>query len=206
MQAFDRHRGIVAPLPQSNVDTDQIAPARYLHRPREEGYGDVLFTDLRVRPDGTLDPDFILNRPGYASASILVTRGNFGCGSSREHAVWALVDHGIRVVVAPSFGDIFYNNAMQNGLLAVRLEEAKVERLLAISLQHPETVLDVDLQTQTVVSNGLTFTFDIDAHRKESLLHGLSETTMTLRSAETIKLFEKHHIESQPWLDAPHHA
>ncbi len=202
MLAFTEHRGQVLRLPWENIDTDQIIPARYLHRPRDAGYGDQLFHDLRFTPDGSLRVGFPLNDPTKAESSILVAGRNFGCGSSREHAVWALLDYGFRVVIAPDFGDIFFNNSLKNGLLAIRMDEQSIE-----SLMHEEgdsTILTVDLFRQSIINrDGVSLEFDIDSYRKEALLKGESEVQMTFRLLDEIKEFEARHITENPWIETP---
>ncbi|MCZ4354829.1 3-isopropylmalate dehydratase small subunit [Roseovarius aestuarii] len=203
MKPFKSHRGIAAPLPKSNINTDLIVPARYLTRARKEGFDDALFADLRSEADGTADPNFVLNQPPFDAATILVTGDNFGCGSSREHAVWSLADYGFRVVIAPSFADIFHGNSLQNGLLVIPTPQATVNELCTKMSETPGTEITVDLDSQTVVCGNLSYTFDIDPYRKECLLNGLSETADTLRRLTEIKTFEGRHGKSHPWLTAP---
>ncbi|MGY6563409.1 MAG: 3-isopropylmalate dehydratase small subunit [Halomonadaceae bacterium] len=202
MLAFTTHRGQALSLPWENIDTDQIIPARYLHRPREAGYENQLFHDLRFTPDGKPKVGFPLNDPTQAESTILIAGRNFGCGSSREHAVWALLDYGFRVVIAPDFGDIFFNNSLKNGLLVIRLDEQSIQ-----SLMHEEgqpQILTVDLPQQSIInSSDLRFPFEIDAYRKEALLKGESEIQMTYRLLDKIKQFETHHINANPWVATP---
>ncbi len=204
MQSFKSHRGIASPLPKSNINTDLIVPARYLLRARKDGFADALFSDLRYSADGTAAPDFVLNQPPFDNSSILVTGDNFGCGSSREHAVWALADYGFRVVIAPSFADIFHGNSLQNGLLVIPTPQATVDQLCTTLSANPGTEISVDLGAQTVICGNLSFTFEIDPYRKECLLKGLSETSDTLLNLSTIETFESQHRQSRPWLANPH--
>lgn len=200
MPPFTVHRGLAAPLPLANIDTDQIIPARYLHRPRDQGFADTLFADLWRDESGVPRPDFPLAQPVYAEASILLAGENFGCGSSREHAVWAVTDAGFRVVVAPSFGDIFANNALKNGLLTLALP-GKIVARLTVAAQGPEGLwLEVDLPRQCVAGPPGSFAFDIDPYRKQALLEGLSETAMTTRLLPEIEAFEARQARASPWL------
>jgi 3-isopropylmalate/(R)-2-methylmalate dehydratase small subunit len=192
MERFQRLDAIAAPLGMANVDTDQITPARFLWRPRHAGYAEVLFHDLRRNEDGSLKSDFVLNRPEYRDAKILVAERNFGCGSSREHAVWALYDHGFRAVIAPSFGDIFFNNCFKNGLLPVRLPPERVAALRSALERAPGGGrVTVDLEAQQVTGpDGAVDRFEIDPFRKELLLQGLDEIEFTLRHEDAIRAFE----------------
>ncbi len=206
MQKFERLESVAAPLDMTNVDTDQIIPARFLWRARADGYGPLLFNDLRTSEDGVAKPDFVLNRPAYRAANILVADRNFGCGSSREHAVWALMDAGIRVVIAPSFGDIFFNNSFKNGLLPIVLPQARCAELRAALARNPGAKLAVDLEAQTVtgpmgVSEAFgTDCFDIDPFRKQLLLSGMDDITFTLSQADNIATFEKRFAAGMPWV------
>ncbi len=206
MKPFKSHRGIAAPLPKSNINTDLIVPARYLLRTRKDGFADALFSDLRYEVDGTPTSDFVLNQPPFDTATVLVAGDNFGCGSSREHAVWSLADYGFRVVIAPSFADIFHGNSLQNGLLVIPTPQATVDQICSTLTANPGTEIAVDLDAQTVVCGNLSYTFEIDPYRKECLLKGLSETADTLRSLSTIETFESQHGQSRPWLAAPHQS
>lgn len=203
MQSFKFHRGVGAPLPKSNLNTDLIVPARHLLRARKDGFAEALFSDLRYHADGTPAPGFILNQTPFDTATILVAGDNFGCGSSREHAVWALADFGFRVVIAPSFADIFHSNALQNGLLAIMTPRSMVDELCVALAAYPGTEVAVDLEAQNVVCGTLSYTFDIDPYRKECLLNGLSETANTLRSLSKIETFENQRRQTYPWLAAP---
>ena len=212
MQAFTRHRGLVAPLPRANVDTDAIIPKQFLKSIARSGFGPYLFDEWRYLDHGEPGMDctnrprntgFLLNQDRYAHATVLVAGRNFGCGSSREHAVWALADYGFRAVIAPSFGDIFYNNTVNSGLLAVRLEEAVVDGLLAAAADTPGYTLDVDLAAQTVTApDGAVHRFDIDAHRKHRLLNGLDDIGLTLAHADAIRAYEQRRRTQAPWLFA----
>jgi len=198
MQPFRRHTGVVAPLDRVNVDTDQIIPKQFLKRIERTGFGQFAFFDWRYRDDGTLNPDFELNRPGYEQASILVTGRNFGCGSSREHAPWALQDMGFRAIIAPSFADIFYNNCLKNGLLPVVLPEATVNVLLARAKERPGYQLTVDLEQRTVEDEeGVIAEFAIDEFRRHCLLEGLDDIGLTLQHADAIDAYEQRRA---PWL------
>jgi 3-isopropylmalate/(R)-2-methylmalate dehydratase small subunit len=192
MEPFTLLEAPAAPLARANVDTDQIVPALYLQKPRSDDFGRYLFHDIRRDEGGALRTDFVLNDPRFACARILVAGRNFGCGSSREHAVWALVDGGFRAVIAPSFGDIFFGNALKNGLLPVRLPEPVVQRLLDELEAAPGTRLTVDLQAQTVASpGGIGAAFEIDAFSRRCLLHGLDELDYTLSQRDRIDAFER---------------
>ena len=200
MQAFKNLDAVAAPIARPNVDTDQIVPARYLRKPRNAGFGDFLFHDLRLDKDGR-ERDFILNKPPYRDAKIIVAERNFGCGSSREAAVYALWDYGIRAVIAPSFGDIFFGNSFMNGLLLVVLPAADVAALIAALDAKPGARMGVDLAAQTVTgADGKTYRFDIDAYRKRCLLEGLDELAFTLSQRDAIKAFEARHATEMPWV------
>lgn len=191
MEAFQCHRGRIAVLDRINVDTDQIIPKQFLKRIERTGFGEFLFFDWRFFEDGTLNPDFELNDPRNEDASILVTGVNFGCGSSREHAPWALRDYGFRVIIAPSFADIFYNNCFKNGLLAVTLEEECVSAIMRKAEGEMDFQMTVDLEAQKVMDgHGITLDFDVDPFRRECLLGGLDDIGMTLQSSEKIQEFE----------------
>ena len=192
MKPFTVHRGRVAALPRVNVDTDQIIPKQFLKRVERTGFGEFLFFDWRYRPDGALDPNFELNRPAARGASILVAGSNFGCGSSREHAPWALAEYGFRAIVAPSFADIFYNNCCQNGLLPVRLAEPEVADLFRRAEAAPAGYeLTVDLERRRVADGaGFEARFEIDPYRREMLLSGLDEIGRTLIEEPRIAAFE----------------
>ena len=200
-QPFGRLKAIAAPLPQANVDTDQVIPARYLNRPIDADLSDVLFRDLRLDADGRPKPDFVLNQPPYDRARILVAGRNFGCGSSREHAVFALRDWGIRAVIAPSFGDIFHNNCFKNGLLPIRLDAALVALLGAQVREQQGAELEIDLEAQTVTApDGRLHPFEIDPFRKELLLKGTDEIRLSLDMMPRIEAFEAAHAREMDWL------
>jgi 3-isopropylmalate/(R)-2-methylmalate dehydratase small subunit len=201
MEPFTRLDATAAPIGVPNIDTDQIIPARFLWRKRQDGWGHLLFHDLRFDEAGAPKPDFVLNRDAYRDARIVVADCNFGCGSSREHAVWALYDFGIRAVVAPSFGDIFYNNGLQNGLLPVILPAGRVAALRALLEQSPGSHVAIDLETQTATGpDGAIDTFDIDPFRKECLLAGTDDISFTLRHRERIAAFENEYEARVRWL------
>jgi 3-isopropylmalate/(R)-2-methylmalate dehydratase small subunit len=192
MEPFKRLSGIVAPLPRVNVDTDQIIPAQFMKRIERTGYGQFLFNSWRYLADGSPNPDFELNRPEYEGASILVSGRNFGSGSSREHAVWALHDYGIRCVITPTFADIFYNNCIQNGVLPVALPEERVRDLIEKAERKPGYRLTVNLENQTIYdSEGFEDTFEMDHFVRERLLRGLDDIAMTLQEEEDIAAFER---------------
>ena len=210
MDAFSQMNGLVAPLNRSNVDTDAIIPKQYLKSIKRTGFGPYLFDDWRYLDAGGLDvdpatrrenPDFVLNKPIYRDAGILLARENFGCGSSREHAVWALADAGFRVVIAPSFADIFYNNCSKNGVLAIVLEDNAVDALFDLATQQAPAQAHVDLQAQQVqAGKNLVYTFEMDAYRKQNLLSGLDDISLTLKHADAIRAFEAQRRQDKPWL------
>jgi 3-isopropylmalate dehydratase small subunit len=199
MTPFTHLDGRAAPLPIANLDTDQIIPKQFLKTVDREGLGQGLFYDLRFDEQGAAKPDFVLNRPAYAGANLLIAGDNFGCGSSREHAPWALLDFGVRCVIAPSFADIFYNNCFQNGLLPIALPEDQVRALME-EAKGGNHLYTVDLETQTVVSpSGARFHFEIDPGRKEKLLKGLDAVGETLQHTADIDAFEARRKLTQPW-------
>ncbi|WP_334160823.1 3-isopropylmalate dehydratase small subunit [Phenylobacterium sp.] len=201
MEAFTRLDAKAAPLPLANIDTDQIIPKQFLKTVEREGLAKGLFYDFRFDEQGREKPDFVLNRPEYRGAGVLVTGDNFGCGSSREHAPWALMDFGIRCVVSTSFADIFYNNCFQNGLLPVVLKADEVQQLMD-EARGGNHVVSVDLETQTVTSpSGASFRFEIDPQRKEKMLKGLDAIGETLQKADAIDLFEMKRALAQPWTE-----
>jgi 3-isopropylmalate/(R)-2-methylmalate dehydratase small subunit len=200
VQPFTTHTGLVAPLDRVNVDTDQIIPKQFLKTIKRTGLREGLFYDWRKRKDGSPDPDFFLNQPRYKHASILLTRDNFGCGSSREHAPWALLDQGFRSVIAPSFADIFYNNCFQNGILPVVLKADEVQTLFKGVAQEGYR-LTVDLAAQTVATpDGTKYRFDIDPFRKDCLYKGLDAIGLSLQHDSAIAAYEKRRISDAPWL------
>ena len=192
MEPFVNLTGVVAPIDRVNVDTDQIIPAVYLKRIERTGYGEFLFTPWRYREDGSPNPDFVLNQPAYSSATVIVSGRNFGSGSSREHAPWALHDYGIRCIIAPSFADIFYNNCFQNGLLPIILPEETVREILDRSKNEPGYQINVDLELQRIWDNNEDFTasFDIDPFRRHALMNGLDDIGLTLENEDKIAAFE----------------
>jgi len=210
MKPFTTLVGMVVPLDRANVDTDQIIPKQFLKSIRRTGFGENLFDAWRFLDEGSMgqtpnerkiNPEFVLNQPRYQGASVLLARANFGCGSSREHAVWALDEYGIRCVIAPSFADIFFNNCFKNGLLPIVLEEKIVEKMFAEVERSRGYTVTIDLPSQTVqLPDGSRIAFAIEANRKECLVHGLDEIGITLQSAEAIRAFEAKHRARRPWL------
>jgi 3-isopropylmalate/(R)-2-methylmalate dehydratase small subunit len=202
MEKFTTLTSLAAPLDRTNVDTDQIIPKQFLKRIERTGYGDFLFFDWRQTPDGNPVPGFVLNDPRYTGAQILIAGKNFGCGSSREHAAWALSDYGFRVVIAPTFADIFFSNAGKNGIVLARLTEEQVEELLRNASTIPGYQLTVSLEDQTVTDNrGFKASFEIDSFRKYCLLEGLDDIGLTLRHAAALDSYETKHDEAN-WLKA----
>jgi 3-isopropylmalate/(R)-2-methylmalate dehydratase small subunit len=194
MQPFTTHTGIVAAMDRANVDTDQIIPKQFLKRIERTGFGEFLFFDWRFDGAGKDNPEFELNRPQARGATILLARRNFGSGSSREHAVWALADYGFRAVIAPSFADIFYNNSFKNGLLPVRLSEEEVDELFRRAEEHKPYRLTVDLERQLVTDeNGFSASFTVDESRRHNLLHGLDDIAQTLEREDKIAAYEAAH-------------
>ncbi len=194
MNAFTTHTGLVAPMDRSDVDTDQIIPKQFLKRIERSGFGQFLFFDWRFLDDGSENPEFELNRPDFRGASVLLARRNFGCGSSREHAPWALEDYGFRVILAPSFADIFYNNCFKNGMLPIVLDEATVDDLFQRAAQHPGYQVTVDLEKQTLTDeHGLSLAFDVAPSRRHCLLNGLDDIGLTLAQEEKIAAYEQAH-------------
>jgi 3-isopropylmalate/(R)-2-methylmalate dehydratase small subunit len=193
-------QGTASPYPKGNVDTDEIVPARFLLRDRKEGFSEFLFRDLRFDGSGAERADFVLNQPKYRGAKVLVAGANFGCGSSREHAVWALLDYGIDAVIAPSFGDIFRNNALQNGLLLIQLPHSTVEQLSASLAASTDARVDVDLPSQQVSGpDGRAYGFEIEPHDKAKLLEGRSKIDETLALESEIERFEQNYRATFPW-------
>ena len=210
MQAFTEHTGIVVPLDRANVDTDQIIPKQFLKSIKRTGFGENLFDAWRFKDEGrigkplqdrTIDDSFVLNHPRYVNGTILLSRRNFGCGSSREHAVWALLQYGFKCVIAPSFADIFFNNSVNNGLLPVVVPEEDIEALFGEALRKEPLTLQVSLTDQQVTTpTGLHLPFVIDATNRERLLRGLDEIGLTLEYANEIAAFEQNHRQKAPWL------
>jgi 3-isopropylmalate/(R)-2-methylmalate dehydratase small subunit len=194
MQRFSQHTGTVAPMDRVNVDTDQMVPKQFCKLLTREGYGRVLFYDWRYLPGEVANPEFVLNRPRYKGASVLLARANFGCGSSREHAPWAILDYGFHVIIAPSYADIFYNNCFKNGILPVTLPDAQVDELFQRTEQKERYKLSVDLASQAITDDlGLKLSFIIDPFRRDCLLKGLDEIGLTLERESEIAAFEKSH-------------
>ena len=203
MQAFTKLTGIAAPLPKANVDTDQIIPARFLKSISRLGFGKNLFANFRFKEDGTENPDFVLNQEPYRRAEVLIAFENFGCGSSREHAPWALLDFGIRCVIAPDFADIFHNNCFKNGVLPVRLPREICEKLMEDAKMGGNARISVDLERQVVVRpNGEEIPFQIDPLRRHLMLNGLDDIGQTMQHAPAIDSFESRQRAAQPWLYA----
>ncbi len=192
MQPFTKHTGLVMPLDRVNVDTDQMVPKQFLKWLTRDGYGRVLFYDWRYLEGEKPNPDFVLNQARYQGASVLVTRANFGCGSSREHAPWALLDYGFRAILAPSYADIFYNNCFKNGILPVTLPDAEIDELFRRTEKTPGYRLTVDLESQTVTDDaGLKLAFQVDHFRRECLLKGLDDIGLTQRQEDKIAAYER---------------
>ena len=212
MKPFTTHQGLVCPLDRANVDTDQIIPKQFLKSIKRTGFGPNLFDEWRYLDVGQpgqdhskrpVNPDFVLNAPRYQGASILLARENFGCGSSREHAPWALAEYGFRAIIAPSFADIFFNNSFKNGLLPIVLESTVVDQLFAQCQTQEGYTLSVDLAAQCVTTGtGEMHRFEVDAFRKHCLLNGLDDIGLTLQEQDAIRAFEQRHQQAQPWVFA----
>ncbi|MEO0547064.1 MAG: 3-isopropylmalate dehydratase small subunit [Pseudomonadota bacterium] len=201
MEKFTTHTGVAAPLPIINIDTDMIIPKDYLKTIKRTGLAEGLFAEMRLNDDGSENPDFVLNKPAYREASILVAGDNFGCGSSREHAPWALLDRGIRCVISTSFADIFYNNCFKNGILPVTVSEEELEALMDDASRGSNAVLTVDLETQTITGpDGGSISFEIDAFKKHCLLNGLDDIGLTMEKAASIDTYESKLEASRPWV------
>lgn len=210
MRKFTVHQGIVVPLDRANVDTDMIIPKQFLKSIKRSGFGPNLFDELRYLDEGQpdqdcsqrpLNPDFVLNKPRYQGCSILLARKNFGCGSSREHAPWALEDFGFHAIIAPSYADIFYNNSFKNGLLPIILKDSLVDELFDEVAASEGYQLEIDLENQQVIKpDGEALSFDIEAFRKHCLLNGLDDIALTLEQGDAIEVYEKKRRESAPWL------
>ena len=200
MEKFTVLDGVAAPLKQINVDTDKIIPKQYLKTIKRTGLGKGLFAEMRYKDDGSENPDFVLNKPAYRNAKILVAGDNFGCGSSREHAPWALLDFGIRCVISTSFADIFYNNCFQNGILPIKVSPEDLDKLMDDAERGANARLSVDLAKQEITGpDGGSIKFDIDPFRKHCLLNGLDDIGLTMEKAPKIKSFEKAAAEKRPW-------
>ncbi len=210
MQAFTKHTGLVAPLDIANVDTDMIIPKQFLKSIKRSGFGPYLFDEMRYLDQGQPDMDctnrplnqeFVLNQPRYKAASVLISRRNFGCGSSREHAPWALQDFGIRCLIAPSFADIFFNNCFKNGILPIELSEEQVESFFQAVNANEGYELSIDLEAQEIkLPTGESIAFEVDAFRKHCLLNGLDDIGLTMENADQIRAFEEKHKAKSPWL------
>ncbi|ASY70738.1 3-isopropylmalate dehydratase small subunit [Sinorhizobium fredii] len=200
MDKFVKLTGVAAPLPVVNIDTDMIIPKDYLKTIKRTGLGTGLFAEARYNEDGTPNPDFVLNKPAYQNAKILVAGDNFGCGSSREHAPWALLDFGIRCVISTSFADIFYNNCFKNGILPIVVSQADLDKLMDDANRGSNAVLSIDLETQEITGpDGGSIKFEIDAFKRHCLLNGLDDIGLTLEKAGAIDTFEKATAASRPW-------
>ena len=201
MDKFEKVDGVAAPLPILNVDTDMIIPKQFLKTIKRTGLGKNLFDEMRFTIDGDEIPDFVLNKPQYRNAQILVAGDNFGCGSSREHAPWAIADFGIKVIISTSFADIFYNNCFKNGILPIRLSQGDVDKLMEDAERGANATVSVDLVTQEIKGpDGGTISFEVDAFRKHCLLEGLDDVGLTLQKEDKITAFEKKRVAEQSWL------
>ena len=201
MKKFETFTGIAAPMPIRNIDTDMIIPKQFLKTIKREGLGVHLFDEMRYLDDGSENPDFVLNKPAYRTAQIIVAGDNFGCGSSREHAPWALNDFGIRVIISTSFADIFYNNSFKNGMLPIRVDQETLDKLMDDAERGANARLTIDLENQTISGpDGGSVHFDIDPFRKHCLLEGLDDIGLTQKKSAKIETFEDKQKASQPWL------
>ena len=201
MEPFKKLEGVAAPLNMINVDTDMIIPKQYLKTIQRTGLGKALFDEMRFNPDGSEKPDFVLNKPAYRQAKILVAGENFGCGSSREHAPWALLDFGITCVISTSFADIFYNNSFKNGMLLIKVSKADLDKLMDDANRGANAIVTVDLEKQEITGpDGGKIKFEIDPFRKHCLLNGLDDIGLTLEKAASIDTFEKKQAASRSWL------
>ena len=201
MEKFDKLTGVAAPLPFINIDTDMIIPKQYLKTIKRTGLGSALFSEMRYNEDGSENPDFVLNKPAYRKASIIVAGDNFGCGSSREHAPWALKDFGIRCVISTSFADIFYNNCFKNSILPIVVTPEQLEALMDDAERGANATISVDLEAQTINGpDGGSIEFDIDPARKNALLEGLDDIGLTLEKAAKIESYEKKAEAARPWV------
>jgi 3-isopropylmalate/(R)-2-methylmalate dehydratase small subunit len=210
MEPFIKHTGLVAPLDRVNVDTDQMVPKQFLKLQTRQGYGRVLFSDWRSLPGEKPNPEFVLNAPRYQGASVILARANFGCGSSREHAPWAILDYGFHAILAPSYADIFYNNCFKNGILPVTLSNEQIDELFARTEQKQGYRVTVDLQEQVVTDNdGLRYSFAVDPFRRDCLLQGLDDIGLTLVHEPRISAFEAKHLKHPVMyesVDVKHHS
>lgn len=200
MEKFETVNGIVAPLDRMNVDTDQIIPKQFLKRIERTGFGEFLFFDWRYHEDGSVNEDFELNAPRYKGAQILVSRENFGSGSSREHAPWAIKEYGFRVILAPSFADIFYNNCFKNSILPIPLKESEIDDLFEVVNSNEGYTLEVNLENQTIVGEGVNINFEIDSFKKRVLIEGLDDISQTLEVEESISSYENNLKQTRSWV------
>ncbi|EEX08865.1 3-isopropylmalate dehydratase, small subunit [Ruegeria lacuscaerulensis ITI-1157] len=201
MEKFEKVHGVAAPMPLINIDTDMIIPKVHLKTIKRSGLGVVLFDEMRYNEDGTENEDFVLNKPAYRNAEILVAGDNFGCGSSREHAPWAIKDFGIKVIISTSFADIFYNNCFKNGILPIVVEDEHHAILMEDAHKGENARMTVDLEEQKIItSDGVEITFDIDPHRKHCLLNGLDDIGLTMEKAHHIDQFEEKASQARPWV------
>ncbi len=201
MEKFDKLNSRAAPLDMINVDTDIIIPKQFLKTVKRTGLGVSAFYNIRYDDDGNELPDFVLNKPEYKGAEILITGENFGCGSSREHAPWAILDMGIKCVIAPSFADIFFNNSFKNGILPIELPQEQVDALMQEAKDHPDALIEVNLEKQTITrGNKFSFDFEIDPFRKHCLLNGLDDIGLTLQKGTNIDNFEADRAKDRPWI------
>ena len=201
MDKFENHQGVAAPLNMINIDTDKLIPKQFLKTIKRTGLGKYLFNEMRFNPDGTENPDFILNKPAYRNASILVAGDNFGCGSSREHAPWALLDYGIKCVVSTSFADIFFNNCFKNGILPIIVSKNQLDQLMDDAEKGSNSVLDIDLENQQIGRpNGEKISFEIDEFRKHCLVNGLDDIGLTMQKKSSIDKFENARATEKPWI------
>ena len=201
MDKFDKHRGVAAPLNMINIDTDKLIPKQFLKTIKRTGLGRYLFNEIRFNADGSENEDFVLNKPAYRHASILVAGDNFGCGSSREHAPWALLDFGVKCVISTSFADIFFNNCFKNGILPIVVSKEELDQLMDDADNGANSVLDIDLENQHIGRpNGEKINFEIDEFRKHCLINGLDDIGLTMQKRSNIDSFEKKRETEQPWI------
>jgi 3-isopropylmalate/(R)-2-methylmalate dehydratase small subunit len=201
MDKFDKHRGVAAPLNMINIDTDKLIPKQFLKTIKRTGLGKYLFNEIRFNADGSENEDFVLNKPAYRDASILVAGDNFGCGSSREHAPWALLDFGVKCVISTSFADIFFNNCFKNGILPIVVSKEELDQLMDDADNGANSVLDIDLENQYIGRpNGEKINFKIDEFRKHCLINGLDDIGLTMQKRSNIDSFEKKRETEQPWI------
>ena len=201
MEKFDKHSGVAAPLNMINIDTDKLIPKQFLKTIKRTGLGQYLFNEIRFNSDGSENKDFILNKPAYRDASILVAGDNFGCGSSREHAPWALLDFGVKCVISTSFADIFFNNCFKNGILPIVVSKEQLDQLMDDANNGANSILDIDLENQQIGRpNGDKINFQIDEFRKHCLINGLDDFGLTMQKQDSIGDFEKRREIEQPWV------